>query len=66
MGQSVARGTCPVCGASVALRKDVLRADQYRLRDHQNSSGKKTVETISGRKAYPWCEGSGQPAVLDV
>lgn len=49
--QSVARGTCVVCGASVALRKDGS------LRAHQNRAGTAS-RSIGGATVYPHCRGS--------
>ena len=55
LSQGVARGICPVCDASVALRKDgTVRAHQ----DRQGMPGR----SVSGAKVYPHCHGSDQPA----
>jgi hypothetical protein len=45
------RGTCPVCGRSVAVR------GSGELRDHQGRSEK--IQTAAGKRAYAWCPGSG-------
>lgn len=51
--RTVPRGTCGVCRASVAIRKDGT------IRDHQNRTARPSV--ISGARVYPWCRGSAQP-----
>ena len=46
------RGSCPVCGANVALRKGDL------LREHRDQR-----QQLSGGRPAPLCSGSGQPAL---
>lgn len=50
MSEHLRRGTCPVCNASVALRKDGS------LRIHQNRSA--TPSRINGARVYPHCHGT--------
>lgn len=52
------RGTCPWCGASVALRKDGT------LRIHQDRAA--MPSRINGARVYPHCHGSDQvPSKVD-